>query len=91
MSRVPRSRRFRSLALALLLAALPLAPAAGQDGRTDVIAQTGDAAPDANGTFSSFSAPVLNAGGQAAFRGLLTGTTGGGPTTAASSGATAGR
>src|SRR5699024_3835179 len=46
-------------------------------GNTQVIALQGDAAPDGNGSFRHFSAPVLNDMGQAAFIGYLTGTAGG--------------
>ena len=44
-----------------------------------IIAQEGDAAPDANGAFSLFnsSSPVLNDAGQVAFEGFFTGTSGG--------------
>ena len=44
-----------------------------------IIAQTGDAAPDANGTFSSFSttSAALNDAGQVAFLGTLVDTSGG--------------
>ncbi len=51
----------------------------GSDGgATTVIAAEDDAAPDGNGTFSSFdSGSALNASGQVAFSALLTGTAGG--------------
>ena len=44
-----------------------------------IIAQEGDAAPDANGTFANFvfDSAVLNDAGQVGFRGVLTGTSGG--------------
>lgn len=46
--------------------------------QTQVVALTGDPAPDGNGSFSSFGfGAALNDAGQAAFRGELTGTTGG--------------
>ncbi len=49
------------------------------DGTTLVqIVREGDAAPDANGNFSSFNSPALNDAGQVAFSGSLTGTSGGG-------------
>lgn len=40
----------------------------------DIVAVSGDAAPDGNGTFSFMFAPSLNASGNAAFRATLTGT-----------------
>jgi hypothetical protein len=46
-------------------------------GRTDTIVQTGQAAPDANGTFLNFVNPVLNDSGQAAFFAVMAGTSGG--------------
>ena len=49
----------------------------GSGGGITQIARAGQAAPDANGTFSSFLAPQLNDTGQAAFRATLTGTAGG--------------
>jgi hypothetical protein len=45
--------------------------------RIDTIAETGEPAPDGNGAYSSFSAPVLNDEGQAAFFAQLDFTSGG--------------
>ena len=75
----PTRRRPPAIALlAAVAAAAALAPpAAAQDGRNDVLARTGDAAPDGNGTFESLFGVVLNDAGQAAFLGFLTGTAGG--------------
>ncbi|MEL7237915.1 MAG: choice-of-anchor tandem repeat NxxGxxAF-containing protein, partial [Planctomycetota bacterium] len=42
------------------------------------VVRTGQAAPDANGSFSSVDFPALNDAGQAAFTASLTGTAGGG-------------
>ena len=92
MSRIlpPASRRFRpappcaalsraalSLAVSLALAAAA-APAAGQDGRADLLVQTGDAAPGGNGTFDTLGGgPVLNNSGLAAFDAFIGGATAG--------------
>jgi T5SS/PEP-CTERM-associated repeat protein len=62
--------------LLLLGAIAPRSPALAQ-GITEIIAVTGNAAPDGNGTFSTFRAPVLNNAAQAAFRASLAGTSGG--------------
>jgi hypothetical protein len=51
-------------------------PARGQ-GVTEIIAISGNLAPEGNGTLSLFSAPVLNNAGQVAFRAALSGTSGG--------------
>ena len=68
----------RSVVPFVTLAAFAAAtPAAGQDGRTDLLARSGDAAPDGNGAFDGLDRPALNDSGQAAFRGFLTGTAGG--------------
>jgi len=64
----------------LLLSPLLAGTAAKAQVTTQVLALTGDPAPDGNGTFSDFSevgAAVLNNAGQVAFSGFLTGTTGG--------------
>ena len=50
----------------------------GDGGTLTQIARAGQTAPDANGTFSSFGNPSLNAAGQTAFWAELTGTSGGG-------------
>jgi hypothetical protein len=47
-------------------------------GTTTIIADTTTAAPGGNASFSAFNTSVLNDAGQAAFRGDLTGTSGGG-------------
>jgi hypothetical protein len=49
----------------------------GAGGAITQIARKGQAAPDGNGTFSTFFSPRLNNAGQAAFTGFLTGTSGG--------------
>jgi hypothetical protein len=49
-----------------------------QLGRNESIAQTGQASPDGNGTFLSFSLPSLNNQGTLAFSASLQGTQGGG-------------
>ncbi|MAE60838.1 MAG: hypothetical protein CMJ49_05705, partial [Planctomycetaceae bacterium] len=56
-----------------------LATAGPAQAGTEIIAETGDGAPDGNGTFSSFTSTsiVLNDAGQVAFHGLLSGTSGG--------------
>ena len=46
-------------------------------GSPTIIASEDDPAPDANGTFLAFIEPTLNPSGQAAFKSILTGTTGG--------------
>lgn len=68
-----RPRRL-SFGLALLLLAVFSGSGNGAQVRTEVIAITGDLAPDGNGNFVSFGAPVLNDSGQVAFRGSLSGT-----------------
>lgn len=77
----PRQRRIRAVtavALPLVLAITAVVPlATAQPAGTRVIALEGDSAPDGNGSFSSFSAPVLNDVGQVAFISYLTGTAGG--------------
>ena len=45
--------------------------------RTDVIAQSGQAAPDGNGVFDQFSRAKMNDAGEVAFGSTLTGTSGG--------------
>jgi hypothetical protein len=49
-------------------------PEAIAQGRTEIIALSGQAAPDGNGTFSSFGDPALGASGEAAFFATLTDT-----------------
>ena len=49
----------------------------GNGGALTQIAREGQGAPDGNGTFSSFNVPELNDSGQAAFRNVLIGTSGG--------------
>ncbi|MEM1212018.1 MAG: choice-of-anchor tandem repeat NxxGxxAF-containing protein, partial [Planctomycetota bacterium] len=49
----------------------------GTSGALTQLAREGQAAPDNNGSLSSYSAPALNDAGQAAFFGILTGTAGG--------------
>lgn len=46
-------------------------------GQTHTMAQSGQSAPNGNGTFTTFSTPEINALGQAAFLAGLSGTTGG--------------
>jgi len=46
-------------------------------GEFQLIARSGDVAPDGNGALSLFAAPVLNSNGQTAFFTLLSGTAGG--------------
>lgn len=46
-------------------------------GDFQLIARSGDIAPDANGTLSLFGTPVLNSNGQTAFYSLIAGTVGG--------------
>ena len=68
------------VALGTLISPAPAATLNGPDavGTTTVVADTTTAAPDGNGSFSSFGFDVaLNDAGQAAFRGGLTGTSGG--------------
>ncbi|MEQ1905761.1 MAG: choice-of-anchor tandem repeat NxxGxxAF-containing protein [Pirellulaceae bacterium] len=65
------------IAAAFALTAISEEPVWAQS-RTEVIAQTGQAAPDGNGTFLYFlSSPVLNNSGQAAFSARLDNTSGG--------------
>jgi hypothetical protein len=64
------------LAAALLTQGVAVSQAAAT-GHTQVVAVTGDAAPDGNGSLGGFGVPVLNDGGQAAFYGALAGTNGG--------------
>ncbi|MEM6394215.1 MAG: PEP-CTERM sorting domain-containing protein [Planctomycetota bacterium] len=70
----PTARAQRLTGAALLAAAAVSIPAHAQTA--DLIALTGDTAPDANGSFSTFDAPVLNEAGQVAFSSFLTNTTG---------------
>ncbi len=69
---LPLAIAFTTLSLA---ASLP-AGAAGP-GSTATIAISGQAAPDGNGSFSTFSNPLLNQNSEVAFRAGLTGTSGG--------------
>ncbi len=64
----------------LCLSLLAVSPAGAQLGTTDIIALTGDAAPDGNGTVGSFATnPALNDAGQVAYVvDLYSGTAGGG-------------
>lgn len=65
----------------LVLMVLATCVVSGQlfaQSRTEIIAQSGQAAPDNNGFYSDFGAPVLNDSGQAAFLATLAGTSGGG-------------
>ena len=62
--------------LMLAAAAAALWPVASL-AETFVVARTGEAVPEGNGTFSAFSAPALNANGQVAFTATLAGTSGG--------------
>ena len=68
-----------TLAAAVLPAsyAVPALAGTSTTGTTAVVADTTTAAPDNNGSFSTFSSPALNDAGQAAFRGVLIGTSGG--------------
>ena len=62
-----RQHFFRGCAVVIGL----LSSAAYGQGTTEIIAMTGNAAPDGNGTFSFFSgAPVLNDGGADRVRGV---------------------
>ena len=47
-----------------------------KNGQTQTIAQSGQAAPDGNGSLSNLFSPVLNDSGLVAFSALLTGTSG---------------
>ena len=49
----------------------------GSGGAITRVAREGQAAPDSNGTFSSFNDPALNDAGQAVFKSFLVGTSGG--------------
>lgn len=77
--------RVRTTAVLLALSAgMPSALAAGgAEGRSrapavaEVLVLSGEPAPDGNGEFSRFYAPVLNDAGQVAFHAQLQGTTGG--------------
>ena len=70
--------RHSTLLSAAVAAGLSLAAGAvdaAPIGSTTVVAETGDDAPDGNGSFTDFSTKVaLNDAGQAAFEGFLTGT-----------------
>ncbi|MEM6329977.1 MAG: choice-of-anchor tandem repeat NxxGxxAF-containing protein [Planctomycetota bacterium] len=55
-----------AIAIAFLPAAIDLGPCSHAQ-RVEVLALTGDTAPNGNGEFSAFGAPVLNDLGQAAF------------------------
>ena len=64
------------MAAAFCLAAMPARAASPSPGlQTDirVIATTGDLAPDGNGRFAAFDAPLLNSSGTVAFRASLSG------------------
>ncbi len=56
---------------------MPLTAVAAPIPATQVVAITGDAAPDGNGTILKVFDPILNDAGQVAFRADLAGTTGG--------------
>ena len=71
MFRLSRRSTVPFVALATLAAATPVA---GQDGRNDILARSGTAVPDGDGTFEDFSDPTLNDAGQAAFSAFLDGT-----------------
>jgi hypothetical protein len=79
-SKLRHVRPLRRPALtAILTAAALAAPATAAtitSGTTTIIAETTTAAPDGNGTFSQFAAPVLNIEGRVAFQGSLNGTSG---------------
>lgn len=67
-------------AFSLLTAACVLlyaSPPTLAQGISQILAVTGTTAPDANGTFSVFSTPILNNAGQVAFQATLTDTDGG--------------
>lgn len=68
----PIARAQRLTVAALLATATVAIPAHAQT--TEIIALTGDISPDANGSFSTFDAPVLNEAGQVAFSSFLTNT-----------------
>ena len=83
LAMVPQSASCRALCFATWIAAMVFhlfggltLPEAIAQGRTEIIALSGNAAPDGNGTFSSFGDPVLGASGDAAFFAMLTGTSG---------------
>ncbi|MEZ6095288.1 MAG: hypothetical protein R3C03_13830 [Pirellulaceae bacterium] len=71
-----KGRRIFSVAVVGFAFLTPVAITFGQ-GRNETIAESGQAAPDGNGFFSSFFVPVLNDSGELAFAGLLNGTAGG--------------
>src|SRR5690606_13044873 len=73
-----RALTHRRILLATGAAGAVCLAAAASAQTTDVVAITGDAAPDGNGTFRNFGKPVLNDAGQLAFSASLDGTTGGG-------------
>ncbi|MAE62322.1 MAG: hypothetical protein CMJ49_13320 [Planctomycetaceae bacterium] len=50
----------------------------GGGGALTQVTRGGDPAPDGNGTFQSYFLPAINQAGQLAFKGVLTGTSGGG-------------
>ncbi len=60
-----------------LLAVLVVAPQAIAQGASQLIAVSGEAAPDGNGTFDFLTTPLLNNAGQVAFQVKLMGTSGG--------------
>src|SRR5690349_12473377 len=63
-------------ALAVLIAtSLSLCPIAALASSYRIVAQTGDAAPDADAEFLRFGSPVINASGAVAFQSFLSGPT----------------
>ena len=69
-----RTKTLSGIVTAVFVLAGVVGPA---QGGVTVIAATGEAAPDGNGTYSTFTDPVLNSQGQAAFRVQLQGTSNG--------------
>src|SRR5512138_2918828 len=67
-----RNRRYRLQRIAVAVS-LSLT-AAGAQARVDTLVLSGQAAPDGNGVFSSFSSAQINASGQVAFSAQLSGT-----------------
>jgi len=67
----------RAFVLAFLLGYATVPEIVSAQSRTEIIAQSGQTAPDGNGTFSSFIGGAINNSGQVAFQGNLAGTSGG--------------
>jgi len=72
-----RTSLVAGIAMAMVFCLIGVTVVSSAVQTTQVIAITGDAAPNGNGTLSTLSAPVLNNAGQVAFTTLLAGTSGG--------------